>query len=38
MGGRRGDVAGSMAGWGSLRCWTEDDRTRVYLIDGYTAA
>jgi ribosomal protein S18 acetylase RimI-like enzyme len=31
------DVAGSVAGWGSLRCWTEDDGTRVYLTDGYVA-
>jgi mycothiol synthase len=31
------DTAGSVAGWGSLRSWTEDDGTRVYLIDGYVA-
>jgi mycothiol synthase len=31
------DAAGSVIGWGSLRSWTEDDGTRVYLNDGYVA-
>ena len=31
------DAAGSPLGWGSLRSWTEDDGTRVYLSDGYVA-
>ncbi len=31
------DPAGSVVGWGSLRSWTEDDATRVYLTDGYVA-
>ena len=31
------DAAGSVIGWGSLRSWTEDDGTRVYLSDGYVA-
>jgi len=31
------DAAGSVVGWGSLRSWTEDDGTRVYLTDGYVA-
>jgi mycothiol synthase len=31
------DLAGSVVGWGSLRSWTEDDGTRVYLTDGYVA-
>ncbi|WP_328473471.1 GNAT family N-acetyltransferase [Actinoplanes sp. NBC_00393] len=31
------DPSDSVAGWGSLRSWTEDDGTRVYLTDGYVA-
>jgi mycothiol synthase len=31
------DPVGSVVGWGSLRSWTEDDGTRVYLTDGYVA-
>ncbi len=31
------DAAGSVVGWGSLRFWTEDEGTRVYLTDGYVA-
>ena len=31
------DAAGSVVGWGSLRSWTEDDGTRVYLAGGYVA-
>lgn len=28
---------GEVVGWGSLRSWTEDDGTKVYLTDGYVA-
>lgn len=31
------DIAGSVAGWASVRSWTEDDGTLVYLTDGYVA-
>ena len=31
------DPAGSVAAWGSLRSWAEDDGTRIYLTDGYVA-
>jgi mycothiol synthase len=31
------DRAGSLIGWGSLASWTEADKTRVYLTDGYVA-
>ncbi|WP_212829901.1 GNAT family N-acetyltransferase [Catellatospora sp. TT07R-123] len=31
------EASGSVVGWGSLRSWTEDDGTRVYLSDGYVA-
>lgn len=31
------DPTGSLIGWGSLRSWTEEDRTRVYLTGGHVA-
>jgi len=31
------EATGAVVGWGALRCWTEDDGTRVYLTDGYVA-